>query len=241
MSKIILTCEDNMRLMSRYPDNYFHLAVVDPNYGIKENAHRNNQSRSKLAKPKKYRNVTWDQPPPTDEYFRELFRVSKNQVIWGGNYFLDYLPATRCMLIWDKVNGNSHFADVEIAWTSFQTSSRLFRFVWNGMCQGQPGNGAAVQGDKSLNQNRIHECEKPIPLYRWIFKNYVKPGQRILDTHLGSGASARAAYDLDLSLYGCEIDPEHYSNCMEAFDQHRLSALRNPKLPFTEPIQLKIS
>lgn len=201
------------------PDNYYDLAIVDPPYGIKESAHRN-ISRAKLAKTTMYRKELWDQNTPNKEYFIELMRVSRFQIIWGGNYFLDFLPSTRCMLVWDKVNSESNFADCELAWTNFKTSVRQYAFMWNGMLQGDPGNGRKQQGDKSKNEKRIHPTQKPVKLYEWILTNYAKEGYKILDTHVGSGSSRIAAHNLGFDFYGFEIDREYYEAQELRYKQH---------------------
>lgn len=184
---------DCMAYMASLPDNAFDLAIVDPPYGIKENAQRA-RSRTKLAKTRCYGNQLWDMDIPPVEYFDELFRVSKNQIIWGGNYFLDYLGATRCMIVWRKLT-TGNFADCELAWTSFDTSVREFTFMWNGMLQGRSMNsGHLMQGIKANNEKRIHPTQKPVVLYDWLIENYAKGAKSILDTHLGSGSSAIAAH-----------------------------------------------
>lgn len=210
--KALLLQEDCLKVMARYPDNYFDLAIVDPPYGIKESAKRA-QSRTKLAKTKCYGGSTWDNKTPSKRYFKELMRVSKNQIIWGGNYFIEHLHNTRCMIVWRKLNTGS-FADCELAWTSFNSSVREFTFMWNGMCQGRSiSEGHIMQGNKALNEQRIHECQKPIALYRWLLMHYANPGMKILDTHLGSASSAIAAHDCGMAEFvGCEADKHHFIN-----------------------------
>jgi len=188
--------EDCMAVMARYPDKYFDLAVVDPPYGI--NASKGTWGSSNKGKVTNYGKKDWDKQPPTDEYFVELRRVSKNQIIWGGNYF--GLPASSCWLVWDKLNSGD-FADCELAWTSFTTAVRKFTWRWNGMLQ---------QNMKDKEQ-RIHPTQKPVKLYDWIFKNYASPNDLILDTHLGSGSSRIAAYKNKINFIGCELDPEYYN------------------------------
>ncbi|PRY10301.1 site-specific DNA-methyltransferase (adenine-specific) [Pontibacter ummariensis] len=202
-------CEE---VMKRYPDGYFDIAIVDPPYGIKESAKRA-RSRTKLAKTRCYSGSTWDHAIPSEEYFQELFRVSKNQIIWGGNYFIEHLRNTRCMIIWRKLT-TGNFADCELAWTSFNSSVREFTFMWNGMLQGKSiAEGHVMQSDKSKNEARIHECQKPVALYKWCLMNYAKPGMKMLDTHMGSGSSAIAAYDFGIEEFvGCDTDAEHFKN-----------------------------
>jgi site-specific DNA-methyltransferase (adenine-specific) len=181
--------EDCIEVMKRYPDKWFDLAVVDPPYGISV------EKQSKFGNKKD--NKKWDNETPSKEYFNELFRVSKNQIIWGGNYFLDYLSNTRCFLIWNKENGTNDMADAEIAWTSFTTSIRMY-------------NGHIFKGIGCTNYKSIHPTQKPVKLYDWIFHNYAKPDFKILDTHLGSGSSRIAAHKAGLDFVGCELDKEYF-------------------------------
>ena len=142
----------------------------------------------------------WGQKKPEKEYFKELFRVSKNQIIWGGNYFTDELPISRGWIVWDKLNEDSPFADCELAWTNVLTSVRKFTFRWSGM----------LQGDMKNKETRIHPTQKPVALYNWIFKNYATVGQKLLDTHLGSGSSRIAAEKYGLDFTGFEIEKEYF-------------------------------
>jgi site-specific DNA-methyltransferase (adenine-specific) len=201
-----------MELMKEYPDGYFDLAIVDPPYGIgignmsyvksgavkTGEARRTDFSRS---------STSWDAAIPSEEYFTELRRVSKNQIIWGGNYFIQYLRNTSCCLIWDKDNGTTDFADCEIAWTSFNSPVRKFKFRWNGM----------LQEDMKNKEHRIHPTQKPKQLYRWILDNYAQQGDKILDTHLGSGSIAIACHDLGFDLIACEIDLDYYEAACKRF------------------------
>ena len=204
---------DNMELMAQYPDNYFDLAVVDPPYGIGENGSTNN-TRGKLARAKKYKSFAGgDKSSPEEKYFIELKRVSKNVIIWGANHFIEKIPKANssCWIVWDKVNGKTDFADSELAYSSFKTAVRNFRFQWQGM----------LQGDMKNKETRIHPTQKPIALYKWIFTNYAKQGYKILDTHLGSMSIAVAVDSLnkvekmDLHLTGCEIDQEYFDKGIE--------------------------
>jgi site-specific DNA-methyltransferase (adenine-specific) len=147
---------------------------------------------------------------PDAEYFSELRRVSKNQIIWGGNYFLDFLTSTECMIFWDKCRDGLNFADGEIAWTSFKQPTRRYTFKWNGM----------LQGDMKNKEDRFHPTQKPVALYRWIFHHYAKQGDKILDTHLGSGSSRIAAYDAGLDFVGYEIDETYFRLQEERFARH---------------------
>jgi len=189
-----------MDLMRRYPDKHFDLAIVDPPYGIRKDGHREN-NRSKLAVSKNYHKALWDQPAPSPEYFQELRRVSINQIIWGANHFISAFPVNSpCWIVWDKDN-TGNFADCELAWGSFSTAVRKFQFRWNGM----------LQGNMSEKEERIHPTQKPVALYRWLLSNYAKSGQRILDTHLGSGSHAIAAHYAGVHLTACEIDEEYFA------------------------------
>lgn len=166
-----------MEYMQSQKNKYFDLAIVDPPYGIDagSNKRAGTQTGKSLAKNKIYHSGNWDKDIPPKEYFEELKRVSKNQIIWGGNYFLDYLSNTQCMIVWDKDNGTNYYADCEIAWTSFNSAVRKFRWRWHGF----------LQEDNKNKQQRIHPTEKPIALYEWLLQNYAQPGQKILDTHGG--------------------------------------------------------
>ena len=155
--------EDCMTVMSRYPNKYFDLAVVDPPYGIGEDG-KSNHSRGKCAKPKLYTPKEWDSTPPDRDYFTELFRVSKNQIIWGANHFISRLPYdSSCWLVWDKLNGDNDFADCELAWTSFKSAVRKYEFRWAGM----------LQGDMKNKENRIHPTQNPIVTGKQIGRAHV--------------------------------------------------------------------
>ena len=200
---------DCMEYMRTLLDKSFDLAVVDPMYGIGENGAKSG-SRAKLAKRIDYKPV--DDTPPDREYFLELFRVSKNQIIWGANHFVEAISKNAsCWLVWDKDNGNTSYSDCELAWTSFPGAVRKFKYLWAGMRQEKQG---------ALHQYRIHPCEKPIALYSWIFSRYAKPCDRILDTHLGSGSSRIAAYDAGLDFVGCEIDPDYFEAQEARYQAH---------------------
>ena len=196
-----ITCEDNMKLMARYPDNYFDLAIVDPPYGIGHSLLSGEKRGSKFVRTTKH--VEWD-VLPNENYFNELKRVSKNQIIWGGNYFLDYLPSTRGMLIWDKIQIFSG-ADFEFAWTSFDTSAKAFRMS---------------RVEAYGNMNKIHPTEKPIDLYKFCLDKYAKQGDKILDTHLGSGSIAIACHDYKFELTCCELDVDYYNKAVERIKNH---------------------
>ena len=208
---LTLTNEDCMDLMSRYPDKCFQLAIVDPPYGIKEDGSKN-KSRSKIAKSKDYKGfIGNDIEAPSREYFQELKRVSENQIIWGANHFIENIcKNSSCWIVWDKDNGETDFADCELAYTSFKSAVRKFEFKWQGM----------LQGDMKNKETRIHPTQKPVALYKWLLHNYAKPGDKILDTHLGSGSIAIACHDYGYDLTGCELDPEYFAAAMKRIEAH---------------------
>lgn len=209
---------DCMEYMRGLPDNAFELAIVDPPYGIGESG--GNESRNRVAT-KNYAKKDWDKVAPNLEYFIELRRVSKNQIIWGANHFIDNLGvgcSSPCWVVWDKDNGASDFADAELAWTSLQTAVRIFKYTWAGMHQGTRG------GDVRLNEKRIHPTQKPVKLYDWLLKNYAKEGDRILDTHLGSGSSAISAHYSDFDFVGCELDEDYYNAAVVRFNDETKQA-----------------
>ena len=177
---------DCIDIMRELPDKCIDLVLTDPPYGIKQNAHRI-KSRTKLAKTIDYGDFSWDNKIPEPEYFEEMIRTSKNQIIWGGNYFADILESSSCWLVWDKENGNTNFADCELAWTSFGGAVRIFRYMWNGM----------LQGDMKNKENRIHPTQKPVKLFTWILQNYSKEGDLILDPFSGSGTTAIACHRMN--------------------------------------------
>jgi len=195
--KITIFNEDNMLLMARYPNNYFDLAIVDPPYGIGEDGGKARTRGSKKTNGKK---KLWDNERPNVQYFNELNRVSKNQIIWGGNYFSDLLPASRCWLYWQK-NMGGDFADGELAWTSFDKVLKQYT-------------------KRSETFNRIHPTQKPVALYKWILDKYAKQGDKILDTHLGSGSIAIACHDYGFELTACELDSEYYDKAIERIKNH---------------------
>lgn len=195
-----------MELMSQYEDNHFDLAVVDPPYGIGEDGLKNH-SRSKLAPTTKYTPKNWDNYSPKVLYFNELKRVSRNQIIWGANHFIEKIKDANSSswIVWDKENGDNDFADCELAWTSHKSAVRKYKFRWAGM----------LQGDMKNKELRIHPTQKPIKLYDWIFQNYANDGDRILDTHLGSGSIAIASHYAGLHLTACEIDEDYFQESIE--------------------------
>ena len=213
---------DCLEFMRRQPDNAFDLAICDPPYF---SGHERRQyygaRRSKNGVRRTYHaSPQWT--VPDDEYFHELLRVARHYIIWGCNYFRFIFHPGR--IVWDKCNGASSFSDCEIAATDLFSSVRLFRYMWNGMCQGLSiAEGHIQQGNKALNEVRIHPTQKPVALYGWMLTNFAKTGWHILDTHLGSGSSRIAAYRLGFDFTGCEIDP-HYCQAAEERFQKEASA-----------------
>ena len=200
---------DCMNYLAMCEDNSFELAIVDPPYGIGESG-ATNHTRGKLAKAKNYKSFAGDdQSAPNETYFRELERVSKNQIMWGANHYR--ARESSAWIVWDKLNGENDFADAELAYTSFQTAVRVFRFRWAGM----------LQGDMKNKEERIHPTQKPVKLYEWLLMNYAKEGDRIIDTHLGSGSIAIACHNLGFDLVGCELDEDYYNAACERFDKHK--------------------
>ena len=197
---------DCMDVMKTFPDGYFDLAIVDPPYGIGIVSQFKKTTESKRSMMRGMNGINgseWDSAPPDGQYFAELRRVSKHQIIWGGNYFLDHLTATRCFLSWDKMNGTNNMADFELAWTSFDGSCRRF----------------AMHHFSAGYDAKIHPTQKPVPLYKWILANFAKPGQRVLDTHMGSGSIAIAAHYYGVHLTAREIDPEYYEKAVARIKQ----------------------
>lgn len=196
-----ITNEDNMELMARYPDHYFDLAIVDPPYGVLNKTKRGGDHKFNMTEYSK-----WD-IKPDQEYFKELFRVSKNQIIWGGNYFGHLWTRSeynRCFIIWDKQQPETlnNFSMAEMAWTSFDMPSKIFRY------------------SVRKNRNKTHPTQKPVELYEWILKLFAKKGDKILDTHLGSGTLAIACRKYGMILTACEIDKKYYKKALKKIDEH---------------------
>lgn len=228
MPESIVFNEDCMEVMKRYPDGYFGLTISDPPYGISITArhpssaprsgadtHTHTHSASlvggprpfggassgkKLAVPSKFYPVFDDSSPPDAEVFRELERVSKKLIIWGGNFFLDHLGPASCMIVWDKKRRGLDQADCEIAWTNLKGQSRIFEYKWNGM----------LQEDMKHKEKRIHACQKPVALYRWLIRQFAEPGDTVFDPYLGSGSSRIAAYEMGHPFVGCEISKVYF-------------------------------
>ena len=201
--KITITNEDNMQLMARYPDNYFDLAIVDPPYGAND-AFESKMTNSKNQSAKRIKYKEFENVVPSKQYFEELNRVSKNQIVWGGNYF----GLCGGVIVWNK-NGTA-FGEGEIAICSTHKSVRIFEFTWNGM----------LQGDMKNKETRIHPTQKPVALYKWILDKYAKEGEKILDTHLGSGSIAIACHDYGFELTACELNSEYYEKAIQRIKNH---------------------
>lgn len=211
IGKATLYNMDCMELLKATPDKFYDLAIVDPPYGIGESGDRN-KSRGKLATSQNYKAFAGgDASAPDVEYFNELVRISKNQIIWGANHFADRLPCPKspCWIVWDKVNGETDFADSELAYTSFKSAVRNFKFQWQGM----------LQGDMKNKEQRIHPTQKPIKLYEWLLTNYAKQGDKILDTHCGSGSIAIACNNLGFELTACELDKDYFDASVKRITQ----------------------
>jgi len=218
-----------MLLMARYPDNYFDLAIVDPPYGIGADKQsikpilvkQKNGTTLKVKNTNQYTQKNWDNTIPMDKYFNELKRVSKNQIIWGANYF----GLIGGYLVWDKLNGDSDQFDCEIAYNSFNNRTDLIYFMWQGMFQGvycgrDVRKALIQQGNKQLNEKRFHPTQKPVALYKWLLDKYAKQGDKILDTHLGSGSIAIACHDYGFELTACELDKEYYDKAVKRIKNH---------------------
>ena len=196
---INITNEDNMELMSRYDDNHFDLAIVDPPYGLGDKTTKGGCNKNTQVKFKEHK---WDDEIPTDKYFIELFRVSKNQIIWGGNYFpFLWDKSCRGLITWDKMVYIPTMSQVEYAWYSLDKLPQLVKINNN-------------------DSNRQHPTQKPVKLYEWLLMNYAKEGDKILDTHLGSGSIAIACHNLGYDLTACELDKEYYEAAMKRLKQH---------------------
>lgn len=191
---------DCLEYMKSIPDNFFSISVADPPYGI-------NASKMTMGsgKNKQWVKKDWDNQVPSDEVFSEIMRVSKNQIIWGGNYF-SFLPPTKSWIVWDKgIYGDCSFADGELAWTSFDKVLRIAQIRYKGFL--------------GMDKNRIHPTQKPIKLYQWIFEHYANEGDTVFDPFLGSGSSRIAAYKMGLDFYACELDKEYFDKQQQRFEE----------------------
>ena len=196
---------DCMEGMAQFPDNYFDLAIVDPPYGIGAAKQIDLGNSNKKIK---HKTKDWDNEIPTTGYFKELFRISKNQIVWGGNYFIERLKNTRCFIIWNKENGTNNMADCELAWTSFETSVRMY-------------SGHIFKGIGNSNYITIHPTQKPVQLYKWILHKYAKPDFKIIDTHVGSASSIIAFLDFGCDWIGFEIDEDYHKAASERIETHK--------------------
>lgn len=195
--------DDCMSAMAQMKDNEFDLAIVDPPYGIGfSNKIRDNKTKN------------WDDTIPNDDYFKELFRVSKNQIVWGGNYFpILWVNGCRSFIFWDKDPSTPNYSDGELAWTSFDKLAKRYYYAWNGLADGVRG--------RNKKEKTIHPTQKPVKLYEWLLMNYAKEGDKILDTHLGSGSIAIACHNLGFDLTGYEIDQEYFEAAVKRYQQHK--------------------
>lgn len=213
---ITYTNEDCLVGMARYPDKYFELAIVDPPYGLGDKLLKGGKNGNVVQMGKMYERSEWDDVKPTQEYFTELFRVSQNQIVCGANYFSDMIPPSRGIIAWDKMKGNNHnFSHFELIWTSFDCIARIFK-----QCSNLDG--------------RFHPTQKPVALYKWLLTNYAKPGDEILDTHVGSATSLIACYDMGFDAVGFELDKEYY----EASMQRLQDFMQQPKITELEIAEL---
>jgi len=192
-------CMDCMEAMPQLPDGCVDLVLTDPPYGIGEAARRN-ETRGCLAKAKNYGTAKWDDKPPSSECFKQIMRVSTEQIIFGGNFFTFALPASSSWIVWDKQNGDTDFADCELAWTSHKRAVRKIVYRWQGMLQGNMGH---------LKEQRVHRTQKPLPVMLWILERYSSTSNIILDPFMGSGTTGVAAVQLGRRFLGFEIDPEY--------------------------------
>ena len=202
---ITITNEDNMELMSRYPDKYFDLAIVDPPYGLGIDGQKKSVNKNPKHNRKEHLRKNWDNSIPSPAYFNELFRVSKHQIIWGGNYFTKYLEPTKAWIFWYKGQNDLTMSDGEMAWTSFETVTRQVE----------------INRAQLISQNTFHPTEKPYKLYKWLLDKYAKPNDKILDTHLGSGSIAIACHDYGFDLTACELDKEYFDKAMKRIKLHQ--------------------
>lgn len=205
---------DCMEFMKGLPDKAYELAIVDPPYGIsvasKGVLHNNSKYDRGFKKNKVYSSVEWDSVIPDERYFKEILRVSKKQIIWGGNFFIDYLSSQRAFIVWYKKGSdrNPNFSPAEFAWTNCDGLPKVFIYDWIGF------------GYINSGEEKIHPTQKPVALYKWLLQNYAKPGDRILDTHGGSMSIAIACYDLEFDLDLCELDKDYFEAGQKRLDDH---------------------
>ena len=207
---------DCLEYMRTLPDKAFQLAIADPPYGIGATTanfmRKGKQTGKSLAvSGTTYTAKAWDKSAPDKEFFRELCRVSRHQILWGANHYIENLPKQNasCWIVWDKKTGDNLYADCELAWTSFDSAVRKFDFMWKGMFQENMAN----------KEERIHPTQKPVALYAWILKHYAKEGDRIFDPMMGSQSSRIAAYKMGFDYVGCELDKEYFDKGCERFNR----------------------
>lgn len=206
---------DCLAYMKTVDDRFFDLAIVDPPYGIgySTDAFKKSGKQGRRAKAPKnfYANKNWDQSPPEDDYFKELFRVSKNQIIWGANHFIEKINKnSSAWIVWDKDNSENKFSDCELAWTSFSSAVRRFKYRWHGM----------LQQDMRNKESRIHPTQKPIKLYEWLLSRYAQKGDIIFDSHVGSGSSLIACENLGFKYVGCELDHDYFKDSLSRLSHY---------------------
>ena len=194
-----------MELMARYEDNHFDLAIVDPPYGINASKGMGKHSKKKFQKS----NKDWDNKTPNQKYWDEIFRVSKHQIVCGANYFLEYLYSSKSFICWVKNNPAPDFAQAEFLWTSTNVNGKVY------------DSGKQIQHEIMWEGGSIHPTQKPVKLYEWLLMNYAKEGDKILDTHLGSGSIALACHNLEYDLTACELDKEYYDAAMRRITEHK--------------------
>jgi len=207
---------DCMEGMKEFPDKFFNLAIVDPPYGIKQSQMMAKKSNKKYGKSaafnKEYKYSEWDNSSPNTTYFNELKRISKNQILWGANYYPNYINKSMGWIVWDKkMNEGNGYSDAELAYTSFDCHLRIFRYRWNGM----------LQENMKNKEIRIHPTQKPVALYKWILKNYAKPDFKIIDTHAGSCSSVIAFLDFGCDWIAFEIDKDYYEAASRRIENHK--------------------
>ena len=216
---------DCMDYMAGLPDKAFDLAIVDPPYGIGIG-----ETINSVTGGIKYTPKNWDDEAPPQEYFLELRRVSRNQIVWGANHFIDRMPlSSPCWVVWDKNNGASLFSDAELAWTSFNSPVRLTKIHWCG--------SAAIH---ETGQNKIHPTQKPVALYKWLLSRYAKPGDKILDTHGGSGSICIACHDLGYDLTWMELDEDYYKAACKRYQTHAAQATLFEPAELTKETQVDL-
>jgi len=210
---IELLNQDCLLFMKQCEDKQFDLAIVDPPYGLGMGGNLNVNAKVN------YENKNWDTEIPSNEYFDELKRISKNQIVWGGNYFAHlWQDGCKGFICWNKLNHHDNRADVEMAWTSFNKLPKYVEYMWDGNRYGTKGNIKGV-GKPTI---RIHPTEKPVYLYEWLLMNYAESGDKIIDTHLGSGSIAEACFNLKYDLVGIELDKDYYDAACKRFKEQTM-------------------